>query len=161
MKEYMEKAILVNNVDQKDSINGMMKGEFVSCNEDTNELTLRFPLAEWQKNRAGFLQGGMFLVAFDIVVSMVARYVTKTSYIPTLSLDIKYLRPITVKDALIVTAKPVNVGKTISLYEIKGVAESTGKEVAISSAVHYNTEERKAGQKQGQLKRMLNESDRF
>lgn len=161
MKEYIKKALEENNVGQKDSINGMMKAELVSCDEETCELTLRFPLSEWQKNRAGVLHGGMFAVAFDITVSMLARYVTNTSYIPTLSMDIKYLRPVTIKDKLIVTARAIHVGKTVSNYEIKGMAESTGKVVALSSVIHYNTEDRSNMPKSGQLRKILNESDRL
>ena len=146
MIEYIKKALYENNELQKNSINGMMRAEYFTCEPEEKSLTLRFPLMDWQKNRAGFLQGGLIGVAFDITVSILARYMTSTNYIPTLSLDIQFHRPVKIQDKLLVKARAISVGKNISTFSLEGIIEGTGKLAASATAIYYKQENLKGSE---------------
>jgi acyl-coenzyme A thioesterase PaaI-like protein len=164
MKQYFEKTLYENNVEQRDRINGMMKSRIESHSFENQTVTFRFPLMPWQANRAGFLQGGLVAVAFDITVSALARFYTDSQYIPTLSLDISYLKPIPLEEDLLVTAKVVSLGKRVSHYGLEGRSSKTGKQVASGTAVYLKADSTiKSSEKPntGTLRQILNDSDRL
>ncbi len=163
MGEYIEKTLYENNIEQKDSINGLMKSQIEAYSFEEKFMTFRFPLMPWQANRAGFLQGGLVAVAFDITVSALARFYTNTHYIPTLSLDINYLKPILLEEQLLVTARVVSMGKRVSHYSLEGRSAKTNKLVASGSAIYLKAEPSGKNQEQsssGTLRQILNDSDR-
>ena len=163
MMEYIEKTLYENNIEQKDSINGLMKSQIEAYSFEEQFMTFRFPLMPWQANRAGFLQGGLVAVAFDITVSALARFYTNTHYIPTLSLDINYLKPIHLEEELLVTARVVSMGKRVSHYSLEGRSAKTNKLVASGSAIYLKAEPIAKNQEQsgsGTLRQILNDSDR-
>lgn len=163
MGEYIEKTLYENNIEQKDSINGLMKSQIEVYSFEEQFMTFRFPMMPWQVNRAGFLQGGLVAVAFDMVVSAVARFFTETHYIPTVSLDINYLKPVNIGDDLLVTAKVISLGKRISHYTLEGKSAKTGKIVATGSAIYLKAQPeatKKENSTGGNLRQILNDSDR-
>ncbi len=163
MGEYIEQTLYENNIEQKDSINGLMKSQVEAYSFEEQFMTFRFPLMPWQVNRAGFLQGGLMGVAFDMVVSAVARFFTGTHYIPTVSLNINYLKPVNMGDDLLVTAKVISLGKRISHYTLEGKSAKTGKLVATGTAIYLKAQSEEKSQINptvGTLRQILNDSDR-
>jgi acyl-coenzyme A thioesterase PaaI-like protein len=164
MEKYVQKTMIENNEAQKDLINGMMKGEAYNCSHEEQFMTFAFPVQEWQSNRVGVMQGGLVGVAFDITVSALARFFSETNYIPTVSLEMKYLKPIMLGDTLLVKAKAVSLGRRISHFYLEGTSKKTGKTLVTGSAVYLNIDTEspaKAPIENGVLKRILNNSDRF
>lgn len=164
MEEYIIKTMDENNIGQKDWINGMMKAEIMNCSFEDKSITWVFPLQEWQSNRAGFLQGGIIAQAFDMVVSAVARFYAKTTFIPTVSMDIKFLKAVKMDDTLIVTAKAVSVGRTISHFMLTAESKNTGKIVSTGAAIYMSIDGPEKGKpriESGVLKNIINNSDRF
>jgi len=164
MEEFILKTMDENNIGQKDWINGMMKAEPVNCSFEDKSITWAFPLQEWQSNRAGFLQGGIIAQAFDMVVSAVARFYARTTFIPTVSMDIKFLKAVKMDDMIIVTAKAISVGKTISHFILTAESKNTGKVVASGAAIYMSID----GPEQGKpriesnvLRNIINNSDRL
>lgn len=164
MEQYIKKTMVENNEAQKDSINGMMMGEAYECSFLEESMTFAFPVQGWQANRVGVMQGGLVGVAFDITVSALARFFAKTQFIPTVSLEMKYLKPIMLEDTLLVKARVVALGKRISHYSLEGISKKTGKLLVTGSALYLNIdgqEQDKTAIDNGVLKRILNNSDRF
>jgi acyl-coenzyme A thioesterase PaaI-like protein len=164
MDQYVKKTMIENNEAQKDSINGMMMGEAYQCSYEEQFMTFAFPVQEWQSNRVGVMQGGLVGVAFDITVSALARFFADTQFIPTVSLEMKYLKPIILGDTLLVKAKAVSLGKRISHFYLEGTSKKTGKILVTGSAVYLNIDTQNPGKapiENGVLKRILNNSDRF
>lgn len=164
MELYVKKTMIENNEAQKDSINGMMMGEAYECSYEEQFMTFAFPVQGWQSNRVGVMQGGLVGVAFDITVSALARFFAETQYIPTVSLEIKYLKPIMLEDTLLVKAKAVSLGKRISHFYLEGTSKKTGKTLVTGGAVYLNVDNKAQGKpaiENGVLKRILNNSDRF
>lgn len=121
-------------------INSMMKPKVYACSYDERTLTFEFELQQWQLNRAGHLHGGMICTAFDITLAALARFYAKENYAPTISLDVKFVRPVTAGDSLLVTAKAVALGRRITQLTCEGHSKRTGKLIATGASVYMNTD---------------------
>lgn len=140
LEVHAEKTVVEYNEGQKDNINGMMKIELSECSYDDRTLTFIFPVQQWQANRAGHLHGGIICTAFDITTAALARFYAGENFAPTVSLDVKFLRPVNVGDRLIVKAVAPGVGRRITHMTCEGYSESTGKLSALGAAVYMNVD---------------------
>ncbi|MCB6367865.1 PaaI family thioesterase, partial [Intestinibacillus massiliensis] len=105
----------------------MMKSIKVGCSYEEKSISLGFPVLEWQANRAGMMHGGAICIAFDMTAAAIARFCAGKNYAPTISLDVKYIRPIKLGDTLIVTAKATAAGRRITQIVCEAVSKDTGK----------------------------------
>ena len=138
MEAYMEKTMNENNVVQKDILNGMMRSENVSCSYEEKTITLGFPMQPWQANRVGFMHGGAICTAFDITMAALARFYARENFAPTVSLDLKYIRPVKMGDTVLVTAKALSSGKRITQIACEAKSKNTGKTVATGASIYLN-----------------------
>lgn len=140
MEEYLEKTMYENNVQQEQTVNGRMKSIKIGCCSDENSITLGFPVQEWQANRGGMMHGGMICTAFDITAAAVARFCAGENYAPTISLDVKYIRPVQVGDTLLVTARATAAGRRITQIVCQAESKNTGKLAATAATVYMNVD---------------------
>ncbi len=138
MEAYMVKTMAENNQTQKDTLNGMMKSVYGGCSHKDRTITLEFPLEPWQVNRAGSLHGGMICTAFDMTLAAVARFYAGENFAPTVSLDVKYLRPVEINDTLVVVGKALATGKRLTQLTGEAHSKRTGKLVATAASVYLN-----------------------
>ena len=138
LEEHVAKTLHENNVVQKDLINGMMKSEAVGCSFEDKTITFAFPIQPWQANRVGKLHGGIICSAFDMTIAALARFYAGENFAPTISLDVKYVRPVEVGDTMVVTAKAVATGSRISQLTCEAISKATGKVVATGASVYMN-----------------------
>jgi len=133
---------------QANSINGMMQPEFVECSYEEKTLTIAFPVLEWEKNRVGFLHGGVTAAAFDIATGLLARYLSGESFSPTILLETVFIRPIPVGDVFEVVVKTNLAGRKLTHLYCEGFVKSTGKLAATATAsyLNENTNERPASE---------------
>ena len=135
LEEYMEFTMIDNNVDQKELYNGQMEGQYTDCNFDELSITFEFPTFKNQANRVGALHGGAFCGAFDMTITALARFCAGSPFAPTISLDVKYIRPIQIGDTFIVKAKATATGKRVIQIACEGYSKDTGKLAATASSV--------------------------
>lgn len=140
LEAHVEKTMNENNVKQKDTMNGLMKGLPVSCSYDDKTITFEFPVQDWQANRVGKMHGGIICTAFDLTIAALARFYARENFAPTISLDVKYIRPIDVGDCLVVCAKATSAGRRITQLTGEAYARSTGKLVATAASVYLNAD---------------------
>lgn len=140
LEAHVDKTLRENNIEQKELINGMMKSEKVGCSYDEGTITFAFPVQPWQANRVGKLHGGMISVAFDMTIAALARFYARENFAPTISLDVKYVRPVEVGDTLLVTARAVAAGKRITQLTCEAVSKNTGKIAATGASVYMNAD---------------------
>lgn len=140
MELYLEKTMIENNQDQKESINGMMKSIQMGCSYEDKSITLGFPVQKWQSNRGGLLHGGLICTAFDITIAAVARFFAGENYVPTVSLDVKYIRPVQVGDTMVVTARATAAGKRIIQLTCEARSQNSGKLTATGASVYINAD---------------------
>ena len=143
LEAHVEKTLYENNVVQKDSLNGLMRGEAAGCSYEDMQLTFAFPIQPWQANRVGRLHGGMICSAFDLTIAAMARFCARENFAPTVNLDVNYIRPANVGDKLLVTAKATAVGRRIIQLTGEARAESTGKLVATATSIYMNADTEK------------------
>ena len=148
LEAHVERTLEENNIAQKDSINGMMKSRKAGCSYEDSTITFGFPVQSWQVNRVGKLHGGIIAVAFDMTIAALARFYAGENFAPTISLDIKYVRPVEVGDTLLVTAKAVAAGKRITQLTCEAVSSKTGKTAATGASVYMNVDTEKEREKQ-------------
>ena len=103
-------------------------------------LTFEFPIQDWQANRVGNLHGGIICSAFDMTIAALARFYARENFAPTISLDVKYVRPASVGDTLVVTAKATSTGRRITQLTAEAHSKSTGKLVATAASVYMNVD---------------------
>lgn len=140
LEEHVRKTIYENNVEQKETLNGMMKCADGGCSFEDKTMTFEFPLQPWQANRVGQVHGGAICTAFDLTIAALARFFAGENFAPTVSLDVKYVRPAMIGDVLLITAKATATGRRITQLTGEAVRKSDGKLVATAAAVHMNVD---------------------
>ncbi len=138
LEEHMAKTLYENNINQKDLINGMMHAGAAGCSYEEGTLSFAFPVQKWQTNRVGSLHGGVIATAFDLTVAALARFYAGANFAPTVSLDIKYVRPAKEGDIIIVTARRISTGRRISQFVCEARDKTTDKVIATGASVYLN-----------------------
>lgn len=123
---------------QSDSVNAMMKPEFVECSFEGKMLTIAFPVLEWEKNRVGAMHGGMVAAAFDITFGLLARFLAGQNFAPTIQLETVFLRPIPMGDIFVVHVKANLAGRKLTHLYGEGFVKGTGKLAATATSSYYN-----------------------
>ena len=123
---------------QSDSVNAMMKPEFIECSVEGKTLTIAFPVLEWEKNRVGAMHGGMIATAFDIVFGLLARFLAGQNFAPTIQLETVFIRPIPIGDVFIVRVKANLAGRKLTHLYGEGFVKSTGKLAATATSSYLN-----------------------
>lgn len=123
---------------QADSINGMMRPEFVECCFEEKTLTVAFPVQEWEKNRVGYMHGGVIAAAFDIAAGLLTRFLAGESFAPTIQLETVFLRPIPMGDVFEVRAKTNLAARKLTHLYCEGSLRSSGKLAATASLSYLN-----------------------
>ena len=123
---------------QSDSVNAMMKPEFVACSFDEKTLTIAFPVLEWEKNRVGAMHGGIIAAAFDIATGLLARFLAGRAFAPTILLETVFIRPIPIGDIFEVFVKTNLSGKKLTHLYGEGTVKSSGKLAATATASYFN-----------------------
>lgn len=140
LEAHVEKTLYENNVVQKDTLNGLMRGEAAGCSYEDQQLTFAFPVQPWQANRVGRAHGGMICTAFDLTIAAMARFCARENFAPTVNLDVNYIRPAEVGDRLLVTAKATAVGRRIIQLRAEAHSENSGKLVATATSIYMNAD---------------------
>lgn len=140
LEAHVAKTLQENNIQQKDLINGMMQADDAGCSFADKTITFAFPVQPWQANRAGHLHGGIICTAFDMTIAALARFFAGKNYAPTISLDVKFIRPVKVGDRMLVTAKAVAAGRRITQLTCEAYSEQTGKLLAAGASVYMNVD---------------------
>ena len=140
LEAFVEKTLRENNEDQTDRINGMMRSEAAGCSFEDRTITFAFPVQPWQANRVGDMHGGMICTAFDLTIAALARFYAEENFAPTISLDVKYIRPVKVGDTLLVTAKAIAAGRRITQLTCEAYSGRTGKLAASGASVYMNVD---------------------
>ena len=81
-QEWLQQELDFINRTMAATLNGRLKAELHSCDEESQELTLRFPLQDWQVNGLGTLHGGMLSTMLDLAMSMAVYCFSRQSSPP-------------------------------------------------------------------------------
>lgn len=140
LEAHVEKTLRENNIDQKNTVNGMMRSEKAGCSFEDKTITFAFPVQPWQANRVGNMHGGIICTAFDITIAALARFYAGENFAPTVSLDVKFVRPVSVGDTMMVTARATATGRRITQLTCEAYSKESGKLVATGASVYMNVD---------------------
>jgi acyl-coenzyme A thioesterase PaaI-like protein len=68
-EQWLKTELDFINRDMAHTLNGRMKAALESCSDEERELTLRFPLLDWEVNGLGTLHGGMVNTMMDLTMT--------------------------------------------------------------------------------------------
>jgi uncharacterized protein (TIGR00369 family) len=109
------------------TLNGRMKASLHSCDEDKQEITLSFPLFDWEVNGLGTLHGGIASTMMDLVMSMAVYAFSRQTIPPTISMTTNYLRPIPMEGNVLIRANVTSLGKRNATAYCEAIIPSSGK----------------------------------
>jgi uncharacterized protein (TIGR00369 family) len=125
--QWLKDEILFINDKMAATLNGRMKGAFVSCDDEKQEITLSFPLEDWEVNGLGTLHGGMASAMMDLVMSMAVYAFSRQTIPPTISMTTNYLRPIPMEGNVLIKARLTSLGKRNATAYCEAIVPSSGK----------------------------------
>ena len=125
--QWLEEELDFINNKMAHTLNGRMKAELESCDDERQELTLKFPLLEWEVNGLGTLHGGMINTMMDLVMSMVVYCYSRQTIPPTISMTANYLRPVPMEDYVFIKARVTSLGKRNATAYCEAIVPATGK----------------------------------
>lgn len=123
---------LQKRLQEKETINAMMKMKLITYNDVNKTVILAFPIAQWQLNPIGNMHGGMIAVAFDIAMACIAYVTGNGVFTPTIQIAINFVHPITLGDTLLIEAICDHGGSRMA--QVRGIAKSQKSGATIASA---------------------------
>lgn len=126
-EEWLKEELSFINETMAHTLNGRLKGEYVSCDEGKKEIAIRYPLEGWMVNGLGTLHGGMVNTMMDLVMSMVVYAFSRETIPPTVSMTTNYLRPVPMEGYVEIRARLTSLGKRNATAYCEAVVPSSGK----------------------------------
>lgn len=125
--QWLEEELAFINGKMAHTLNGRLKAELEACDDGRQELTLKFPLQEWQVNGLGTLHGGMINTMMDLVMSMAVYCWSRQTIPPTISMTANYLRPVPMEDYVYIKARVTSLGKRNATAYCEAIVPASGK----------------------------------
>ena len=145
-EKWLEDELRFINETMSRTLNGRLKAELFSCSDEQKELTLRFPLMDWQVNGLGTLHGGMMNTMLDLAMSMAVYCYSRTSIPPTLSMTTNYLRPVPMEGgSVLIRVKLTSLGRRTATAYGEAIVPATGK-IACTAIGTYAVIEKKTAE---------------
>lgn len=127
-EEWLRTELAFINNDMAHTLNGRLKADLASCSDAEKELTLRFPLQDWQVNGLGTLHGGMLNTMMDLAMSMAVYCFSRRSIPPTISMTANYLRPVPMDGGyVLIKTRLTSLGKRNATAYCEAIVPATGK----------------------------------
>lgn len=109
------------------TLNARLNPELYSFDDERKEVTLKFPVQDWQVNGLGTLHGGITSTMMDLTMCMAIFCYTRETIPPTISMTINYLRPVPMDDGVLITARVTSAGKRNATAYCEAIVPATGK----------------------------------
>ena len=127
LEEWLRNELHFINHDAAATLNGRMEAEFYACDEKNQEITLKFPLKDWEVNGIGTLHGGMASTMLDLTMSMAVYAFSRQAVPPTISMTTNYLRPVPMNGAVLVKARVTSLGRRNATAYSEAIVPDSGK----------------------------------
>ena len=109
------------------TLNGRLMAELESVDDAARELTLRFPLQDWQVNGLGTLHGGIINTMMDLAMSMVIYCYSRETIPPTVSMTTNYLRPVPMAGSVLIRTRVTSIGRRNATAYCEAIVPESGK----------------------------------
>ncbi len=139
-KEEMAKIVketIERSNDDKTMMNGMLDGKLVDCDPETGKILIAYETKHWENNRAGFLHGGVMGAMLDLAMGDLSICYSDALWTPTITLEVKYVRPTKIGDTVLVEAEMQSNGKRINQLRATAVSKHTGKLLGSATGTYF------------------------
>ena len=126
-EDWLRQELHFINTDMAATLNGRLKAELESCDEEAREIVLRFPLEPWQVNGLGTLHGGMANTMMDLAMSMAVYCFSRQTIPPTVSMTTNYLRPIPMGSYVRMKTRLTSLGRRNATAYCEAIIPDSGK----------------------------------
>ena len=126
-RTWLEQELRFINGEMAHTLNGRLKAALVSCDDGNQEITLSFPLEDWQVNGLGTLHGGMVNTMMDLAMSMAVYCFSRQTIPPTVSMTTNYLRPVPMEGSVEIRARVTSLGRRNATAYCEAVIPKNGK----------------------------------
>lgn len=126
-EDWLKEELEFINVKMAHTLNGRLKGEFVSCDDENKEIILQYPLEDWMVNGLGTLHGGMTNTMMDLAMSIAVYAFSRETIPPTVSMTTNYLRPIPMGDYVLIKTRLTSLGKRNATAYCEAIVPDSGK----------------------------------
>ncbi len=129
-QEWLTEELAFMNGKMAHTLNGRLRPELVGCVPEVQELTLRFPLQDWQVNGLGTLHGGIISTLMDLTMSMAVYCYSRQSIPPTITMTTNYLRPVPMDEGVFIRARVTSIGRKNATAYCETIIPASGKTAA-------------------------------
>jgi len=92
---------------------GMFEPEFISYDDDSQTLVMRFSVLNWEVNSKSVMHGAAVTGILDYAMGILSNDVTAGRFAPSASISVRFIKAIPSDANIIVTGKIVSEGKRI------------------------------------------------
>ena len=136
MEKSIRDFIDRNNTEDADTMCGLLRASFVSCDSEEGSLTVSYPAQYWEQNPLGQMHGGVMAAILDYTAGLLSVYESGTMAV-TVSMQVSYLRPGPVDGRLLVKARNTKAGRTLIHSFVEAWCEDTpDKLIATANCVY-------------------------
>ena len=136
----MEKSIrgFIDRLNTKnaDTMCGLLRASFVSCDSEERSLTVSYPAQYWEQNPLGRMHGGAMAALLDYTAGLLSVYESGTMAV-TVSMQVSYLRPGPVEGRVFMKARSTKAGRSLLHTFVEAWCEDTpDKLIATANCVY-------------------------
>ena len=136
IKSWLQKEIEFINTDMANTLNGRLKAALADINAEKQEITLSYPLEDWQVNGLGTLHGGISGAMMDLTMSIAVFAFSRETIPPTITMTTNYIRPVPMKGSVLVTARVNSIGKRNATAYSEVIIPESGKIACSGTGVY-------------------------
>lgn len=121
-----------------DSICDALHFSVAECSPEAGRYRLRCQTAQWMRNPAGTLHGGLCATILDQAMGIVAFCVKSTEgFAPTLEMQISYHRPLIPGEDVLVTVEVLSVSRNVIHLRAEAFCAAAPEKLCASSTAIY------------------------
>lgn len=138
MKQALRRRIAQISEDVPGSIGDMMQFQLLECDPEKGDYLLSCQTAEWMRNFAGTLHGGLCATILDQAMGFVS-YCLKPGEgaAPTVQLEIDYHRPLHPGEGVLVKVHVVSVTRSLMNLTAEAMQASHPDKICLSGSGIY------------------------
>jgi len=126
------------NGENADTMCGLIKPQFVSCDDAEQTLVMSYPAQYWEQNPIGRMQGGVVAAILDFTGGCLAVYYGGKMAV-TVSLQVSYLRAGPTQGNVLVKARLTKSGRTLlHAFAECWSEDAPGKLIATANMVYMS-----------------------
>ena len=120
------------------SMCAMLAPEYVSCDPETKQAVIAYPIREWMRNPGGVMHGGAIAAAMDTTMGILVYYYDGEKMPPTINMQSNFQRPVPLGATLYVRAHMTAVGRTMCFASAEAWVDNDPSRLLVTATGVYH-----------------------